>query len=236
MQTASFHTASGAVSAKGIGRLDAMAFSSAFWVAGIVESATAYTLGKGTLMKTNINPGGKVYMADGGFIDTTGIVLHLQRRVPRILAFYNNNDDLKTLNSTIAYLFGAVTPTDGMNALPGPKLMQVFPRTLFEGVMANLTDGNVLRARLTGVEVLTNTFLGVESFTLEELIVISNQFSSAFVNAFQDVDIRKHLSSDWPDSFPISMPTLDANMLCMFNEWKTILYRNEIARMFAALL
>jgi hypothetical protein len=116
-----------------------------------------------------------VYLNDGGLVDTTGIVTLLQKKVPRILAFYNNNEPLSTLNSTFADLFGVEVSTDTMNSLEGASLAQVFNESLFDGVIGNLTDGSVLRARLDNVQVQANSYLGVESYELEELIIFSNE-------------------------------------------------------------
>ena len=83
--------------------------------------------------------GDDVYLNDGGIVDTTGIVTLLQKKVPKIVAFYNNNDPLESLSSIFAYLFGVEVTTDTMNSLEGWELGQVFDGGVYEEVLANLT-------------------------------------------------------------------------------------------------
>ena len=139
----------------------------------------------------------------GGFIDTTGIVAQLQRGTEHIIAFYNNNDNLQTLNSTIAYLFGVDVDTDSQNAIEGATLAHVFDSSLYEATITNLTDPTILRARHTGMSVKSNTYLGVTPYTLSSLMILSNQYSDDFLGTV-DSTIKGKLSSEWPNSFPIS--------------------------------
>ena len=109
--------------------MDAVTASSSFWNVGLVEGTELeYEATKGWLTHyTAVGSSGKdkkVYAMDGGLIDTTGITSHLRTKERSIVSFYNNNDDLRTLNSTIAFLFGSSTSTDTMNALEGLTLMR----------------------------------------------------------------------------------------------------------------
>ena len=178
--------------AEPIAAIDAIGASSSFWNAGIVSSALGMATLKGWLNAYTITDGATrsmgrtgsmggagrtMYSMDGGLTDTTGIVAHLRTRSDAVIAFYNNNDDLHALNATLAYLFGVPTTTNNMNVLEGPNLAQVFPPDLYAEAIANLTNPSLLRARLTNVSVLANAYLGVEAYTLKELLVVSNQYS-----------------------------------------------------------
>ena len=186
--------------AEPIAAIDAISASSSFWNAGIVSSAlgmatlkgwlNAYTIAEGATRSMGRTAGRRtgstgamggagrtMYSMDGGLTDTTGIVAHLRTRSDAVIAFYNNNDDLHALNATLAYLFGVPTTTNNMNVLEGPNLAQVFPPDLYAEAIANLTNPSLLRARLTNVSVLANAYLGVEAYTLKELLVVSNQYS-----------------------------------------------------------
>ena len=55
---------------------------------------------------------------DGGFVDTSGIANLLSRGMRRVVAFENKNNDLRTCNSTFAYLFGVDTPTGAGKGYP----------------------------------------------------------------------------------------------------------------------
>ena len=107
---------------------------------------------------------------------------------------------------------------------------QVFNETMYPEVIANLTNPDILRARLTDIDVLPNEFLGVfEAYTLKELIIISQEKSTEFLDSFQDsVNLKKHLAKEWPNAFPVAMPKFEANMLCMFTEFKIQKYADEI--------
>ncbi len=207
--------------------LDAISYSSSFWTAAILESSTTYfflhlSIPTGTL------DGDTVYLNDGGLIDTTGIVTHLQNKEPVVIAFYNNNDPLSTLDSPFRFLFGVEGDTDTMNSVSGPDNNAVFPSDLWPSVISNLTDSSIQRARLTDVQVSTNSFLGVSSYTLSELIIIANERDEDFLNLFQDDRIQAEIDDRWPNDFPVSMPTLDANILCQFADYKVSKYADEI--------
>merc|ERR1712228_1070472 len=122
---------------------------------------------------------------------------------------------------------------DSMNSVLGPKLTQVFSNALYNDAIRNLTDPNVLRARFTNVEVLGNANLEVEAYTVDELIIISNSRSQAFVETLTDSKVRNSLDDAWPDRMPIGMNPFDANMLCEFNRWKVHKYADEAKRLIA---
>ena len=104
--------------------LDVMAYSSSFWTAGILSSASSYFFLKGAIPTATL-AAETVYLNDGGLVDTTGIVSLLQRKTDRVVAFYNNNEPLAKLNSTFANLFGVEEATDSMNSLERAELGQV---------------------------------------------------------------------------------------------------------------
>lgn len=127
--------------------------------------------------------------------------------------------DLRITNSTYAYLFGVATPTDTMNSLEGPHLAQVFPSLHWPAVITNLTDGSRLHAMLTDLEVLENRYFGVAAYRLESLTIISNQNSAPFLAGLRP-EVRAAVDPRWPNTFGVGMPTLDANLLCVFQGWK----------------
>ena len=76
--------------------LDIMAYSSAFWAAGILESSKIeYNLLKSSIPMATFFNNEDTFIGDGGLVDTTGIVSHLQRKVNKIVAFYDNNSPLR---------------------------------------------------------------------------------------------------------------------------------------------
>ena len=104
----------------------------------------------------------------------------------------------------------------------------MFSSKLYSSVIANLTDGSVLRARLSNVLVLANPFLGVAPYTLSELLIFSNERSETFVDSFTDAGIKENLAEEFPNGFPVSVPVLDANVMCMFSDYKVGLYEGEL--------
>ena len=128
---------------------------------------------------------------DGGVVDTTGIVGLLQKQTDHIIAFYNNNIPLSELESPIAYLFGVDVPTDLMNSILGPTLSQVFDSDLYLDVMSNMTNSKVGIAHLKDVSVLSNEVMGVESYVLKNLIIVSNIMNDGF--ELDDSRIMKRL-------------------------------------------
>lgn len=192
--------------------LDALSFTSAFWTAPLLSSRYG-TLFDSALLRTN-----QTIVLDGGVVDTTGITGLLQKQTDHIIAFYNNNIPLSKLESPIAYLFGVDVPTDLMNSLLGPSLSQVFDSDLYPSVISNMTNSKVGIAHLQGVDVLSNEIMGVESYVIKNLIIVSNIMNDGF--ELDDSRIMKRLSSSWPDSYMFVPPEVDANILCMFNDWK----------------
>ena len=149
------------------------------------------------------------------------------------MAFENKNSDLRSVNSTYAFLFGIRTNTDTMNSLEGPLLGQVFPSDLFDDVIANLTNQSKLFAELHNVPVLSNSYFGIdEPYILEYLLIVANQRSEVFLDEFADSSIRARLDPRWPNRFEVAMPTLDANTLCVFNGWKVNRLRKQLTRVF----
>jgi len=237
------------------------AWSSSFWAASILESRAAYdaelaaeALGLGLLERAKAasppslpsvgsavvtKEEGEMYLLDGGVVDTTGIVQLLQRGTQRILALYNNNDALAVAGSepqaetaSLAYLFGVAVRTDTMNSLAGPSLLQVFPSALFAPVLANLTDKRLLFARLSGVPVLRNDYLGVGAGRVDELLIFSNGRSTDFLRSFADQRIARAVSPEFPDRMPTGVPPLEANLLCQLQRWKLRQHADALRRFF----
>ena len=229
--------------ARGIEVLAGGAMSSAFWAAPIVElpSKLEFAAAKAALtllpplsedhaledgLETPNRPtgpaAGGVYAFDGGFVDTSGVTILLRRRVDRMVVMLNKNSDLREVNSTLAYLFGVATPTDTMNTLEGPALAQVFVDSqLFDGVIANLTDGARLFASLSDVRIKQNDYFGVSEYVASKILFISNQFSEEFIGEFAPQSgVKQKVDPRWPNKFEIGMSTFDANLMCVFAGWK----------------
>jgi hypothetical protein len=215
--------------------LDSLSFSSSFWAAPIVSNPFLYAFFKNALIKQNRSlfeekneeascssaadkTSSNVVILDGGVVDTTGIIGLLHRQVDDIVVFYNNNVPLSQVQSPISYLFGVETPTDAMNSLKGPSLSQIFPSHIFPDVIANLTDQVNGVALLKDIQILPNT-MGVEPYTVNSIVIFSNGFNTGFTFE-DDARIMNGLSSDWPDRYSFSLPKLDANAMCSFNDWK----------------
>ena len=104
-----------------------------------------------------------------------------------------------------------------------PNYNKVFPSDLYNEVSTNLTNSSTGVAILRDVPVLANDFFGVEAYTLDELIIIiSNPVSQeVFMNQFEDKErISAALDSRFPTYFQVSLPDLDANVLCLYEQWK----------------
>ena len=229
--------------------LDVMGYSSAFWAASILEgdggridpeyrflkdSVAIATFGDSSSSSVESHA---AYLADGGLVDTTGIVTLLRNKLPRIIAFYDNNDPLSDLNAPIAHLFGVSGPSNSMNNLPGPALSQVFDPELFAPLYANLTiadAGGRLLGRLSNVSVRSNAYFGVEPYVLEELLIFSTEYSAEFLDSFEDEEgILNVIDVEfWPNGFPVSMTTADANLLCMLCDWRIRAHEDEIRSLF----
>jgi len=179
-------------------------------------------------LRARVAPDGG-YAMDGGVVETTGIAALLRTRASTIVAFYNNNDNLNALNATFAFLFGVDGTTDNMNSLEGPTVEQVFPSALYPEVIANLTDSTVQRAHLTQVSVQANSFLGIEAYTLDHLYILSLQRSDAFLAGFQDKRVEANVADGWPNEFGVGMDTFNANMLCLYSQWKLRHFAAELS-------
>mmetsp|Transcript_27274 Transcript_27274/g.47280 ORF Transcript_27274/g.47280 Transcript_27274/m.47280 type:complete len:353 (+) Transcript_27274:211-1269(+) len=211
---------------------EALSYTSAFWAAPLVTAHTIpYNLFSNLLLRANsstsylVEPtiSNKVIL-DGGVIDTTGLVGLLQQQTEHIIAFYNNNAQISKIRSPIAYLFGVDATTDSMNSLLGPSLSQVFPSELYPNVIANLTNPKVGMAHLRGINVLPNQ-MGVEPYVIKNLVIFSNGKNDNFI---LEERIMSELSPSWPDRYLFSPPQLDANALCMFNDWKVRSHREDL--------
>ena len=217
--------------------LDALSFTSAFWVTLILTNKAIYSSLRSMLIKTHrstifrepregldASTQGDVVFFDCGVIDTTGIIALLEQRADNIIAFYNNNVPLSQMNSSIAYLFGVDTKTNVVNSLKGSKLTQVFGSDLYPVDR----ESN----KLKDVEVLPND-VGVAPYTLRGLIIVSNGGNDAF--RLDDRRILECLSPKWPDDFAHSLPELDSNLLCMYNDFKVRHNRDTLDGMLAEL-
>lgn len=216
--------------------LEALSYTSAFWAALLVTANTiSYKLFGNLLLRANSSTcfnstektaSNEKLILDGGVIDTTGLVGLLQQQTENIIAFYNNNVPLSQITSPIAYLFGVDTATNSMNGLLGPSMSQVFPSVLYPEVIANLTNPKVGMAHLRGIHVLPNRIMGVEPYIIGSFIVFSNAKNDNFI--LEDEMTRSQLSPSWPDRYLFTPPRLDANVLCMFSDWKVRNYHEEL--------
>jgi hypothetical protein len=222
-------------SCQGYDMTDGADWSTFFVAASIVESSAKYKaeavaekIDTGVLISALDHNDKRVHLIDGGFVDSSGIVAQLQQGVRNIFAVYVVNDCLKhnatstnqCSESTLAYLFGKDVPADSMNSISGPELNQVFETSLWDGVLSNLTNASRLMVSLQNVKVLENSYLGITSYTVDQLMILSNARSDEFVNSFKDHKIKKHLSKKWPDRLPVSMDSFHANMMCHYQWWK----------------
>lgn len=218
--------------------MQAIGSSSSFWNADIItttigSTSLSYDILKGWLesytLEDDDGEESSFYAMDGGIVDTTGIVTYLQDKFDAIVLFYNDNNNLHSQNASLAFLFGVDSTTNSMNSVEGPTLEQVFETELYDVMMANLTTSST-RAHFENVSVLENTYLGVEAYTLRHLYILSNQYTDAFVDTFEDAEIASHLTDQWPNGFSVGMDTFSANMLCLYNQWKVEQYGDDIRR------
>ena len=197
----------------------------------MITSSTDYYIFKGWLESYDVNHSSSkvsAYAMDAGVVDSTGITTLLRNQVDSIVLFFNDNNDIREMNASFAYLFGIDTSkTNSMNALPGPKNSQVFDSNLYESFMSNLTHDPV-RAHLRNVSVMRNEYFGIEAYELKDLYVLSNQYSDSFLNSFVDSQkVKSALNSKFPNS-PWEWKHEGAQMLCLFNQWKIKEYGDEI--------
>jgi len=204
--------------------MDGISASAGFWAYLLLNNKLRYDTLHKAVESVEVHDDGEgktVFLLDGGTVETTGIAQLLRKKLPKIVAFYNNNDDLVHMNSPFAFLFGNSSGIpNSMNTLEGPNLAHVFDGELYDQVMANLTSPTSGYVHLRNVAVRDAPFLGVEAYTLQDLVIFSNQRNTRFLAEFADQSIPQHLDKKFPNSFEVGMPTLDANTLCAFNAWK----------------
>jgi len=163
-----------------------------------------------------------MYLADGGLVEPTGLVVLLRRKIKRLVVFYNCPEDLRTEKAVLGYLFGAKGRTDFGNVWPGRELLQVFDHHLWPEVHRNLTsDDNSVSAHLTAVEVHRNHYLGIEPYRIDDLLFFGNHRSEEFLDSFSKPDhLRLQIRDSWPLDMPMDMSNIEANLLCAFSKWK----------------
>ena len=101
---------------------------------------------------------------------------------------------------------------------------------MYAHVLANLTNEASLIAHLTDVPVFRNDYLGVSEGRVDELLILSNARSGAFLRSFDDHRIERAVSRDWPDRMPTGVPPLEANLLCQFQRWKLRKHEQALQR------
>ena len=121
--------------------------------------------------------------------------------------------------AALSFLFGIDDDTDTMNVLQGPTQAQLFDAALWPAALANLTGPGQI-AVFRDVSVLENAFFGVAPYTLDTLLVISLEKNQAFLDAFADPKIPKHVPDDFPNKIPVSMDPFVANLLCLQSHWQ----------------
>mmetsp|Transcript_30723 Transcript_30723/g.67283 ORF Transcript_30723/g.67283 Transcript_30723/m.67283 type:complete len:224 (-) Transcript_30723:284-955(-) len=207
-----------------------IAQASSFWVGGIVDSKIGYILGKGLLPRLSA-PHEAFVAIDGGTADTFGLYPLLRRKLSRVVAFVDDTADLNTKPGSLGFLFGAAGRTTRLAMWQGPTLAQVFPSELWPAVLSNLTGAERPFAYLRNVPVLQNDFLGVESYRLESLLLITMQRSEAFLAEFDRVDpqLRQRLHAGWPQQLPVlGLSALDTNALCVYAGWSVVQHQELI--------
>ena len=212
---------------------DILGFSTAFWVSNVVDNRVPFWTLQWTLSQLFSSLSGQRaawFASDGGNVDTTGIVNLLRSKHSRIVAFYSNNKNMTELASPIAYLFGMNGTSDAMNSIEGSALNQVFASELYADTMRNLTSGPY--ALLRNIDVMKNSFLGIdEAYTLDELMIIASNGPSQreFLSNFDDsAHISAALDVRFPTYFPVALPDLDANVVCLYEHWKVRENRDKI--------
>lgn len=218
-----------------VSNLDAVAWSTSFWAASILESPALFALA-GRLVPRAPKPHDDFILVDGGTIDSTAIAALLRRSPPpsRIVAFYEDAVDVRAVSAQLGYVFGVQNVTTDLAMWEGPALGQLFPAEHWPAVLANLSDPKVAFASLRDVPVLGNAYLGVPGgHVLEELLVVAVQQGEAFLEEMDAVDprVRRGLHAGWPEAMPLlGMSPLDANALCMYAGWSVHRHREPILR------
>lgn len=175
------------------------------------------------------------YFSDGGSIEGTGMTTALQQKADSMVVFF-----WKGAQTGIGPLFGVG------NGTLGQPLDQVFQDNGQLGeAYANLTNSNLMYARMDNVQVLANSFYGIESYTLKTLMMFNDQQNpDGFLDSFKDPTIKTTLAKEVPD-FPYQenswgMPwdlqwsTLSANMYCMLQEYKMDSQKDALKDLFGA--
>merc|ERR1711881_302378 len=125
----------------------------------------------------------------------------------------------------------------GNGELPGPVFSQVFDSSLWSEVAAqleNTTSVDGPAAHLKNVRVMSNSFFGVQEYVLEELLIIGNGGTPAFVRSIRDPEVAAHLDSNFPSHYTTHIDPFDANLLCAYSGWKVRRHWAEISRMLDA--
>jgi len=207
--------------------VQAAAWSSAFWSCGPLVNGTTL----GWMLEKHLMPqDNSYYFTDGGLFEGTGIVQLLREQVTSIVAFVNMPGGDVAGVFKIMRLFG-FAGGQGNWGVTGPHRLQVFSSAYGDAVRANLTNTEVMRARLTNVPVMGNSFLGVKPYMLENLVIFTNLRSQEFMDSFRDPRIKHNLSPHFPVDYPSAFdlwPKLDTNSFCMLQQWKGERYKDEI--------
>ena len=206
-----------------MGTVEAAAASSAFWASEILadRGGSGFGLRLKEHMLDRVKLGDNdFYLADGGLVEPTGILVLLRRQIKRIVVFYNCPEDLRTENAVLGFLFGASGRTDFGNVWPGKTLLQVFGHHHWPEVHVNLTS-DAVSAHLFDLEVRANGYLGIEPYRIEELLILGNHRSETFLDSFPAPDhLRLQIRRQWPLDMPMGMSPIEANLLCAFSGWK----------------
>jgi len=173
------------------------------------------------------------YFSDGGSIEGTGITTALQQKASSVVAFM-----WKGGQGDILSLFGVVNGTLGL------PLDQVFKDNgQLEEAYANLTNSNIMYARMDNVQVVKNSFYGIEEYTLQTLMMFNDQQKpEGFLDSFKDPTIKTTLEKEVPD-FPyqengwgapwdLKWTTLSANMYCMLQDYKLGMHTDDLKDLF----
>ena len=202
--------------------VEAASASSAFWAGLLLADEEDGKIKRGIKLfpkELLLMKAGAMYLGDGGLIEATGIVPLIRHSLKKIIVFVNVPKALEEAPATLSFLFG-VSGISGYGKWPGKALLHILPSEAWAEVYKNLT-GPTVTAQLRNVQVLDNTYLGVESYMLEELLILGNQRSEAFLQLLPDRNaVVNAISKDWPLGMAVGMSAIEANLLCGFNQWK----------------